>query len=449
MQNKIRRKISLSENTILTLIFILCLALRIFAVLNLPEQHRIPLADAADYDNLAVNLLSGKGFIDPETNLPSSFRMPLYPLFLAFIYLIFGIRNFLAVRLIQCIMGALLSIVVFHIGKILFSKKIGFLAAFLFAFYRPYIFYSFYGGPAFLLSENLFTLLLGAAVLFLVKEFFENFNLKNSIIMGILTALIILTRPIFAPFPLLLFALMVYKKRYSFPVALKKFLPLCITIAIVISPWTIRNCFVNKQFVPFSTEGGFALFSGNNPYVKGGGHTNPQELLPQEQRDKLRKMPEAQRDKALAGFAKEFIFKNYKKIPELSFKKLLVMWDIFGTDYSRAGAPRKYNICYAIVLMFSLVGIARAVMANFNIGSLLLISLFYYFSLFAIIFAGDPRIRYPVEPYLIIFSSAGIFTIYEAFKKKFLAYIAIGSIIGLNFILYLYSDSVLGWIRRQ
>ena len=170
------------EKKTLAFFFLAALALRLAAVINLPTYRQVPTVDDAQYDTLAVNLLAGKGFtLDSATGKPTSWRMPLYPLFLASIYSIFG-HNYLAVRIIQCIMSALLCIMIFYIGKMTFGRKTGFFAALILAFYQPYIYYLYYGGPAFLFSENLFNFLFLIFILFLVKEFFVNPSLKNSVI---------------------------------------------------------------------------------------------------------------------------------------------------------------------------------------------------------------------------------------------------------------------------
>lgn len=437
-----------NEKKIMVLIFFVALLLRLFAIINLPATFKILGGDSGNYDNIAVNLLAGRGYsMDLGTGKPTSFWVPLYPVFLASIYAIFGIKNHFMVRFIQSIMSALLSVIIFYIGKIAFNKKIGLLAGAMLVFYQPYIFYSCFGGPAFIMSENLFTFLLALTILFMIKNLFVSLSLKNTIITGSLMGIIILTRAVFVPFPLFLLPLLMYKNKYPFLLALKKILPLFIVIALIILPWTVRNAIVHKAFVPLSTEGGFALFSANNPLAFGGGLTYPEGTLSQVEREQLEKMSEAQRDKMLAGYARGFLFKNYKKIPELLLRRLIVLWDVFGTDYSGINISRKYNIWFAIVLMFGLVGIVKSLKSKFNINSLLFLSLFFYSSIIALIFAGDPRQHYAYEPYLIIFASVGIFTIYNAFRKKFLAYALIGIIVGINLTLYLNSDLFLSWAR--
>lgn len=437
-----------NEKKILFLIFLVCLTLRVFVILNLPVEYMRPSADAADYDNYASNMLAGKGFVNHMTGLPTSYHAPLYPAFLALIYLVFGLKNYFAVMIVQCVMSAFLPVIIFYIGKAMFNSKVGLLSAIWLAFYKPYIIFSSQGGPAFLLSENLFNILFLLTALFVIKVAFKGHSLKNKFLLGILFGILILTRAVLALYPAIL-ALLIYKNKHSPALAVKEIAVFFAAIAIVILPWAARNYFVHRAFVPLTTQGGFGLISGNNRFVNGGGQTDMKRLLTQEQKSRYDRMSEVEKDKFLKKVALDFLIKNYKQVPMMSIKKILVLWDVFVNDYSvvSGGSARRYNVWYAIVFMFSLVGIAKVVKTQFDISVLLSFSLFLYTTIIVVITGGDPRHRYYFEPFLIIFASLGILSIYNGFKRKILAYTAIGAVIGINIMLYLYSDSFLGLIR--
>jgi hypothetical protein len=153
---------------ILFVIFTVALLLRLFTVVVQEESKRLPLSDAKDFDNIAVNIISGHGFsrgVEGE-NIPTSFRPPLFPLFLAGIYATFG-HSYLTVKVIQAILGALLCIVIFFVTDIIFdNKKIGILAAAITALYKPFIMgFSYYGSPAVLYSEYFYSFILGLTIL--------------------------------------------------------------------------------------------------------------------------------------------------------------------------------------------------------------------------------------------------------------------------------------------
>lgn len=434
-----------SKKRILLLIFIGALSLRIFAVFHVPAQFKIPRIDAQDYDTIAINLLNGKGYsLNPEKGV-TSLRLPLYPLFLAFIYLIFG-HNYVAVRIIQSIMGALLCIIIYYIGKKAFNERIGLFSAAALALYQPYILYGFYGGPGFLYSENLFTFLNALLVFFLMNNLFKEFSLKNGVITGILLGLLVLARPFGAFFPLFLAGLVIWK--FPFKEALGRVLVMFLFFILTMSPWIIRNYIVHKAFVPFSTMSGFVLFANNNAYTRGSGIVNVTNIFPPAELDRITKMPEIEQDRFYRNLGIDYISKNYRRMPKLMFKKLLCVWDLFQTYYDN-GLKRIYNIWYAVIFMFGLVGIIKTIQRKLTMNNLLLLLLFLYVSFMTVLFSGDSRLRYYIEPFLIIFACEGVFAIYNYFKNKVFSYSIIGVVIGINLLLYAYSDSILEWVRHS
>lgn len=437
-----------NDKWILILIFIAALAVRLISVMNLPNQFRKPATDDAEYDISAMNLLEGRGLIDINTGLPTSWRVPMYPLFLASIYSVFG-HNYGAVRVIQSIMGALLCLILFFIAKEIFGKTVGYICASILTFYQPFIFYAHWGGPAFLFSENLFTFLLALLILFLVRGSYSQFTLKNSVVCGILLGLSTLTRPLIGLFPIFIIILFFFKYKFSFKTTLMKILPLMVSFIFVILPWSARNYFVHRAFIPFSTEGGFALLSSNNPYVRGGGLVKLDRLFTEEELTRLNSMTEVEKDRFYRKNATEFISKNYNKLPKLFCRKLLVFWDLYTTYYdSNNNRTRSYNIWFATVFMFGIVGILKSIKSKLNLGGSLLILLLLYFCIMILIFNGEARFRYPIEPYVIIFASVGILYLYNSFKSKFLAYSVIGFIIAINFLFYAKGDLVLNYTRQ-
>lgn len=430
---------------LLLLIFVAALSLRIAAVLNLPQYLQKPGADALDYDTIAVNLASGNGYsMDPEKG-PTSLRAPLYPLFLASIYWAFG-HNYVAVRVIQSIMGALLCVIIYYIGRKIFDERIGLLSALILVFYQPYISYAFYGGPGFLYSENLFNILYGLFVLFLINGFFVNLKMKGAVISGIFLGLLALTRPFNAFFPLFLSGLLIC--RYPLKLALRSTLVMCAVFALTISPWAFRNYLVHRALVPFSTMGGGALLNSNNPYAKGSSFGDLSRIFTNEEMKQISRMNEVEQDKFYKNTAIKFIAADYKRMPKLLLKKVLCLWDVFQTHYNN-GMQRVYNIWYSIILMFAIIGIIKAVRTGLNVSAALLLLSFLYASFMVMIFSGDTRHRYPLEPYLIIFAGLGIFTIWGRFKNKSLSLAIIGVIMALNLLFYVMAVPILNWVRNN
>lgn len=88
--------------------------------------------DPTGYAVLAQNLLTYKAFtgVAPPPFIPDVTRAPGYPFFLASILLV--ARTPLAVSLVQIVLVALTSVLIFRLGKRLFSHGVGLITALLY-----------------------------------------------------------------------------------------------------------------------------------------------------------------------------------------------------------------------------------------------------------------------------------------------------------------------------
>lgn len=161
-----RQKFFTAKLIMVLLIFLVAFAVRLvmnayFQGLSAPPDADMG-ADGGQYDKLAVNLLEGKGY--SLWTGPTAFRAPGLSLLLWLIYRVFGASNYVAARVIFCIIGALTCVVVYFIGKELVSEKIGLIASSILALYPHHAYYSMH-----FLTEPLFTLMLAVAILCFAK----------------------------------------------------------------------------------------------------------------------------------------------------------------------------------------------------------------------------------------------------------------------------------------
>jgi hypothetical protein len=171
------------------LVFLVGLFLRLIPVL-LTRGLGIGLDDMFQYDMLARSLASGNGYrwyarddlrmleayvhfdlsgvdYDPVRGVPTSFRAPLYPAFLALVYLLTGggTGRFFAARLVQAVLGALLAPLTYAVSRRLFPDRepVAVMSAWVVACYPILLLY-----PLGLATENLFFLLVLVSFLFLL-----------------------------------------------------------------------------------------------------------------------------------------------------------------------------------------------------------------------------------------------------------------------------------------
>ena len=218
---------------ILFAIFMLALFLRLFAVFSQDESKTLPFSDAKQYDNIAVNIVSGHGFskIVGGPYVPTTIRTPGYPLFLAGIYAVFG-HSYIAVKIIQAVLGAVLCILIFFIANTIYDdKRVGLISSVLTAIYKPFILgFHYYGGPALLLTEYLHMFVVASAVLTLLL-FIKKENKAFGILGGFLAGLAILIRAEFIIYLILLFFYLLCMHRLSVKKLVRKYLVLYLFIA--------------------------------------------------------------------------------------------------------------------------------------------------------------------------------------------------------------------------
>ncbi len=131
----------------LAAIFALALAVRVFYNLTIARNY-VPLHDAAVYDAIARHLLS-EGCFCASPHIPTTYRPPLFPLFLALVYQVGGV-NPLNARLALSVIGAGTCVLAALIARDLFGWRAGLLAG-LIAVAYPQLFI----WDAWLYSESL------------------------------------------------------------------------------------------------------------------------------------------------------------------------------------------------------------------------------------------------------------------------------------------------------
>jgi 4-amino-4-deoxy-L-arabinose transferase-like glycosyltransferase len=230
-------------------------------------SYRItPVVDPQAYDQIAVNVLAGKGF---KENAEIDYRFdsaivragPAYEYFLAGVYGVFGHR-YEVVWIIQAVLHAITALFVFLIAKRLFSERgevIGLLAAVLVGFHPDLI-----EASAMLLTETLYLFLTTLAVWIFVLVLDFSQSRKLALVLGAVVALGILSRPpLFLFVPIILFFYLINKR-------LMPALLFCMALVAVLTPWTARNYIIFHQFIPTTLIGSYNIWAGNTLQSNGG-----------------------------------------------------------------------------------------------------------------------------------------------------------------------------------
>jgi hypothetical protein len=323
-------------------IYIIALILRLIPVF-LARGLGIGLDDMFQYDMLARSLAAGNGFrwyanedlnqlasfvdfdlssvkdYDPIRGIPTSFRAPLYPTFLAIVYFFSGtgFSRFFAARLAQAILlGAPLAPLTYFVSRKLFpplrggegaglrSERAARISAWVIACYPMLLIY-----PLGLGTENPFFILLLASFFFLLSSIEKPISFYF-LLSGFFLGLTALTRSVILPFVGLatIWAWFILKQR-------RGALLIALAFALTIAPWVIRNSLLHHKLTGIETSMGYNLYLGYYPQGNGSFVFGPSlDLLPI--------LDDAERDRIGTQKAMEFIKAQPERFLPLAINRL-------------------------------------------------------------------------------------------------------------------------------
>jgi len=243
---------------ILAALFFLALGIR---MIYLQQMRPLPffdhpIVDAEYNDRWAEAISQGTDFQEGPY-----FRAPLYPYFLALIYLLFG-HSYLAARWAQFLLGAGSVVLIFLLGKRTFGRIAGIISGALAAVTGTLIYFE---GE--LLIPALF-LFLNLLLVFSLLAAADRPRPRRWLLSGVLLGLAAIARPnvlVFGAAVLVWMAVVLKRRaqpgrRILFSAAAYVFGGL-----LIIAPVTIRNAVIGGDFVPIASQGGMNFYIGNHP----------------------------------------------------------------------------------------------------------------------------------------------------------------------------------------
>ena len=377
------------------------------------------------YDEWAQNIANGdiigKGVF---------YGLPLYPYFLGFIYFLFGHSVFIA-KTAQFFIGSLNCGLIYLLGRKIFNRPIGVMAALMFAFHDMAIYFEGFFVSAFL---AIFINLIIALVLVSIKE---KPSLPKWAMAGFLIGLASLaSASIFLLLPFLIYWAITSLKGAPKNKIVAGLIILFIGVFSAILPVTVRNYVVGKDLVFITSHSGITFYGGNNPLSDGsfympqqigasviGGMENAASIAQREMKRQL-KPSEVSRFwfKQSLGFMraepykflklmvkKAFLFWNAYEIPDILPKE-------FFQRYSAILRTPLFNLSF--ILPFSILGMILCLRSKRAEVALLY---FFVTSVFlsTVVYFVNSRYRLIAVPYQMIFAAAAIFWLYvNAINKK-------------------------------
>jgi len=196
------------------------------------EQNRIVRSDAIGYNELAKSIINDFSF--EFKGQKNSFRTPGYPVFLAIIYSIFGVKPYI-VLIFQIIINIFSILILYEIAKKIFNRKIALISSFLFSIDPHTILYT-----CELFTETFFTFIILLAFMYFVKAI-DTKKVKCFILAALFFGLSTLIRPISQFIPIILIGLILIYPKFNFRLKFKSSFIIVMIFLMTISPWMYRN----------------------------------------------------------------------------------------------------------------------------------------------------------------------------------------------------------------
>jgi len=438
-------KRSNSARFLLLFVFLVALSLRVWAM-NLFGSWELGLNPNADEPSqIAAHLVSGEGFtfdfygLRPEKPL-RSYLPPLYPLLMA-ACLRFSSRPAFALEAIQAFLSALICLFIYVVGRTLSDRRIGLLAAAQVAVYPVFVIQAVEHIP-FTLNTFLLAALMAACMWLLRRP-----TAFSATVVGFLLGLNGLARPsTLGLLPGIVGWLWLNRQEAQVPWK-RCGLLIALSALLTLAPWMLRNLQVQGHWVFISTNGGYNLWIGNNPFSTGSGWdvnlaryeaytARPLRLVPGTLRDgvglaipyplpnevvaHVDRLPEVDLDRALFTAALNFMRDHPGEWVRLLLRKIVYFW-WFRLNIGSFAFQRPvwwilaYQLQYLVVLLLSCVGLVVS-LRRWCAYALIYYLLAYNTGVYMLFFVLT-RYRWEIESFLLVFTALGTIALWHQVRS--------------------------------
>lgn len=425
---KLLTNLNRNQKLLLFLIIITPFVIKIILSFSINTPLR---SDSMVYDKLAKSILyTGSYSFDGK---PTALLSCGYPLFLSFLYAIFGTGQ-ITVKIFQSFIEIFSTLIFFLISTKFFKTKYALISTAIFAFFPSNILYS-----QTILTETLF----GFISLILLNYCLSKKFPRYIFFVGVLWGYAILVRASFI-FSIALIPIYIFFFRrqifdgYSktrFLKSVKYTFLFLLGATLVIAPWLIRNKLVIGSFT-IATQGGFTFWAGSNPNATGTWYHKIEETD-----ERFNIEDEALRDKLFYEEGLKYAINNPHKFLITGVKKLGYLFSsermillYFTPDEGKTRTSTEVyrdinpllialvNIPYFIVMLFGTFGILSIFEKRFFIYGFIICWLLVFF-----LFVALARYHYVLIPFFVLGTTQTLFLRKRIFKemKSFRLYLAI------------------------
>jgi len=326
-------------------------------------------------------------------------RGPGYIYFLGIMYKVSG-NSYVFVRFIQHLLGVLTGLFIFFLGKRLFDRKKGLIAAFLYAFYFPSV--CFEGT---LLMSSLLTFLVTFGLWCFIKAIQDN-NRKFYFLSGLMYGWAFLCRPNNILIPIFLVLYLVLKK-----INRRLVVYFLTGLFLLFSLLMVRNHLAGGKLFNISTQAREVILSSHHHDADGVSWSRPQS------RQKQRVLMESRENVvSFISFVLTDIYWHFGKWTKIQMFKIYAYF--FGYEFSqfikfdvlRTNVPflRLPYIPFGVLSCIGLLGIFFLIRNRRKQNNMFILSYFLVVVLGSIIFYIASRFRQPAMPLFCLFAAYAV-----------------------------------------
>jgi 4-amino-4-deoxy-L-arabinose transferase-like glycosyltransferase len=363
---------------------------------------------------IAINLLEGRGYVlnfsmlgEPVPLRPTAAKPPVYPFLVAFVFFIFGVKNFLALFVVHAFLAAL-TCVFLYLSIVKFSHSKAVIAAAAFAAYLPFVHHSV-AVP----ESTTLTLFLISLFVYGLMKLDGSVIQRRWICLGISGGVLALTDPVTVPFIILSLFYAAYVNFRE-----NTLLQMSIAVAVfvaTIAPWSLRNYLAFNEFVFIKSSFGASL---KDSLYRSGVRLSKEEY--QSLVKKAHGMNEVKEDQAIKGALVSWIRANPGSYLRQLPRNFMNFW--WATERYKNDRSASYivgrKIPYVLLLIISVPSLLWRLSQVRKTGQLRRRANLYYYSMLILIctytaiytLIGSWNIRYhfPVEMALLVFFAATV-----------------------------------------
>lgn len=398
------------------LLFLIALGIEFLYIKSYSFSYLIS-PDGLNYSNIAENFLQGKGLVNTANFAEGADHVaravaqtreyvvgPIYPLLLALIYGMFGLKSYgMVIVVLHAVLGAASAVLAYKTGELLFGKEYAWIPYVLTLGYPLFAFWGMY-----VLTETtyVFTITLFLYLLARYAKEVERPKLKTLLILGVGIGISNLVRPLLLLyFPVLGFWIL-WMQRWRWKTALRDFAIIVMMTVVVMSPWWIRNGIKYHQFIPVSNYGSYEFYLGNNPLTMTKIYfTFDQPSFDPAVKARIEKLPIAKQETEYKQLGVTYIVQHPVQFLQRTLaKEKNLFWQPIlpaeGEGYKMQGdSLDKYY------LYLGLIGVILSLTQLKKYSFLLLFVGYYSFIVSMITVVSGARYRLPVMPAMILLGS--------------------------------------------